>query len=79
VKEGAVATDRVARFLGNAGLIPKPTWNEQPVQSAPKKKATAPFMRTKRGCRGGRKRQRPISPISKVSSTEAVDAALSED
>jgi small subunit ribosomal protein S16 len=39
VKEGAVATDRVARFLGNAGLIPKPTWNEQPVQSAPKKKA----------------------------------------
>jgi len=39
VKEGAVATDRVARFLGNAGLIPKPVWNEQPVQSAPKKKA----------------------------------------
>jgi small subunit ribosomal protein S16 len=39
VSEGAVATDRVARFLGNAGIIPKPTWNEQPVQSAPKKKA----------------------------------------
>ncbi len=39
VGEGAVATDRVARFLGNAGIIPKPTWNEQPVQSAPKKKA----------------------------------------
>jgi small subunit ribosomal protein S16 len=39
VGEGAVATDRVARFLGKAGIIPMPTWNEQPVQSAPKKKA----------------------------------------
>ena len=36
---GALATDRVARFLGNAGLTDKPTWREQPVQSAPKKKA----------------------------------------
>jgi small subunit ribosomal protein S16 len=39
VSEGAVATDRVARFLGTAGLIPMPTWHEQPIQSAPKKKA----------------------------------------
>ena len=39
VSQGAVATDRVARFLGTAGLIPMPTWSEQPVQSAPKKKA----------------------------------------
>jgi small subunit ribosomal protein S16 len=39
VSQGAVATDRVARFLGRAGLAPMPTWNEQPVQSAPKKKA----------------------------------------
>jgi small subunit ribosomal protein S16 len=39
LKEGALATDRVARFLGNAGLAPKPTYNEQPIQSAPKKKA----------------------------------------
>ncbi|HVY17374.1 MAG TPA: 30S ribosomal protein S16 [Rhodopila sp.] len=36
---GAVPTDRVARFLGKAELIPMPTWNEQPLQSAPKKKA----------------------------------------
>jgi small subunit ribosomal protein S16 len=36
---GAVATDRVARFLGKAGLAPMPTWNEQPIQAAPKKKA----------------------------------------
>ena len=36
---GAVATERVARFLGRAGLAPMPAWNEQPVQSAPKKKA----------------------------------------
>jgi small subunit ribosomal protein S16 len=35
-----VATDRVARFLGNAGLAPMPVLpSEQPVQSAPKKKA----------------------------------------
>ena len=36
---GAVATERVAKFLGHAGLAPMPTWNEQPKQSAPKKKA----------------------------------------
>jgi small subunit ribosomal protein S16 len=36
---GAVPTDRVARFLGKAELIPMPTWTEQPHQSAPKKKA----------------------------------------
>ena len=36
---GALATDRVARFLGNAGLAPKPAYAEQPKQSAPKKKA----------------------------------------
>ena len=39
IENGAVATDRVARFLGKAGIIPMPTWNEQPHQSAPKKKA----------------------------------------
>jgi small subunit ribosomal protein S16 len=39
IEHGAVATDRVARFLGKAELIPMPTWNEQPHQSAPKKKA----------------------------------------
>jgi small subunit ribosomal protein S16 len=39
LQHGATATDRVARFLGKAGLAPMPTWSEQPVQSAPKKKA----------------------------------------
>jgi small subunit ribosomal protein S16 len=39
VAEGAVATDRVARFLGRAGLAPMPAYREQPKQSAPKKKA----------------------------------------
>ena len=37
--QGAVATDRVARFLGHAGIAPMPAWREQPVKSAPKKKA----------------------------------------
>ena len=39
LSNGAVATERVARFLGKAGLAPMPAWNEQPRQSAPKKKA----------------------------------------
>jgi small subunit ribosomal protein S16 len=39
VGQGAVATDRVARFLGHAGLAPMPSYKEQPVKSAPKKKA----------------------------------------
>jgi small subunit ribosomal protein S16 len=39
VKQGAVATDRVARFIGHAGLAPMPVYAEQPKQSAPKKKA----------------------------------------
>jgi small subunit ribosomal protein S16 len=36
---GAVATDRVARFLGRAGLAPMPVFREQQVKSAPKKRA----------------------------------------
>jgi len=36
---GAVATERVAKFLGRAGLAAMPAWNEQPKQSAPKRKA----------------------------------------
>jgi len=39
LSQGAQATDRVARFLGKAGLAPMPAYREQPVQSAPKKKA----------------------------------------
>lgn len=39
IGQGAVATDRVARFLGKAGLAPMPPLREQPVKSAPKKKA----------------------------------------
>jgi small subunit ribosomal protein S16 len=39
VKLGAIATDRVARFMGRAGLIPMPAFREQPIQSLPKKKA----------------------------------------
>ena len=39
VKQGALPTDRVAKFLGHAGLAPMPVYPEQPVQSAPKKKA----------------------------------------
>ena len=36
---GALATDRVARFLGKAGLMPMPEFHEQPIKSAPRKKA----------------------------------------
>ncbi|MXV44731.1 30S ribosomal protein S16 [Saccharibacter sp. 17.LH.SD] len=39
LSNGATATDRVARFLGNAGLAPKPAYRDQPKKSAPKKKA----------------------------------------
>ena len=37
--QGALATDRVAKFLGKAGLAPMPVFPEQPKKSAPKKKA----------------------------------------
>ncbi|WP_421993952.1 30S ribosomal protein S16 [Roseococcus sp.] len=39
IGKGALATDRVAKFLGKAGVIPMPVFPEQPKQSAPKKKA----------------------------------------
>lgn len=39
LSQGAIATDRVAKFLGNAGLAPKPEYAPQPIQSAPKKRA----------------------------------------
>jgi small subunit ribosomal protein S16 len=38
---GAQPTERVARFLGDAGLIEKPAIRETPVKSAPKAKAQA--------------------------------------
>jgi small subunit ribosomal protein S16 len=36
---GALPTDRVARFLGDAGLVAKPEPRETPQKSAPKAKA----------------------------------------
>lgn len=39
LSQGAQATDRVAKFLGKAGLAPMPVYRDQPIQSAPKKKA----------------------------------------
>ena len=39
LSQGAQPTERVAKFLGHAGLAPMPVYREQPIQSAPKKKA----------------------------------------
>jgi small subunit ribosomal protein S16 len=39
LSQGALATDRVARFLGRAGIASMPAYREQPQKSAPKKKA----------------------------------------
>jgi small subunit ribosomal protein S16 len=39
LQHGAIATERVAKFLGKAGLAPMPAYREQPKQSAPKAKA----------------------------------------
>jgi small subunit ribosomal protein S16 len=36
---GAQATDRVVRFLGDAGLVEKPAMRESPKKSAPKARA----------------------------------------
>ena len=37
--QGALPTDRVAKFLGRAGLGPMPAIREQPIKSAPGKKS----------------------------------------
>ena len=39
MSHGALPTDRVAKFLGRAGLAPMPAIREQPLKSAPGKKA----------------------------------------
>jgi len=39
LSKGALATDRVAKFLGRAGLMEMPAIPTQPIQSVPKKKA----------------------------------------
>jgi small subunit ribosomal protein S16 len=36
---GALPTDRVARFLGDAGLIAKPARPDDPIKSRPKARA----------------------------------------
>ncbi len=38
LKQGAKPSDRIARFLGQAGIAKMPTWNESPKKSAPKPK-----------------------------------------
>jgi small subunit ribosomal protein S16 len=38
---GAQPTERVERFLGDAGIVPKPQIRETPAKSAPKAKAQA--------------------------------------
>jgi small subunit ribosomal protein S16 len=38
---GALPSDRVARFLGDAGIVAKPEVHETPKKSAPKAKAQA--------------------------------------
>ena len=38
LKVGAQPSDRVARFLGQAEIVPMPTWREQPKKSAPRPK-----------------------------------------
>ncbi|MSO88988.1 MAG: 30S ribosomal protein S16 [Rhodospirillaceae bacterium] len=35
---GAKPSDRVGRFLGKAGVAPRPTYGESPKKSAPRKK-----------------------------------------
>ena len=57
---GALPTDRVARFLGDAGLIEKPAIRETPVKSAPKAQgAGAREGRRRSGRRRGRQRLEP--------------------
>ncbi len=41
MSQGALPTERVAKFLGRAGLAPMPAIREQPLKSAPGKKAQA--------------------------------------
>lgn len=38
LSQGAKPSDRVARFLGQAGIAPMPKWDESPKKSAPKAK-----------------------------------------
>ena len=38
LSHGALPTDRVALFFGNAGLVAKPQWHETPKKSAPRAK-----------------------------------------
>ena len=39
IGQGALPTDRVAKLLGRAGIIPMPVFPEQPIQSQPKRKS----------------------------------------
>ena len=48
----------------------QPRFAEGPMGARSKKKAAPTFKRTKRGCRGGRKRTMPIQVTSELSSNE---------
>lgn len=38
IAQGAIPSDRVARFMAKAGMCEMPKWNESPKKSAPKAK-----------------------------------------
>ena len=62
MSEGALPTDRVASFLGHAGLAPMPVFREQPIQSAPKKKAQE--RAAKAAAVHGRRVRQPHRPVA---------------
>jgi len=39
LEKGAKPSDRIARFLGEANVIPKPAQKNNPIKAKPKKKA----------------------------------------
>ena len=54
LSHGALPTDRVANFLGRAGLAPMPAMREQPIKSAPgRRRRSAPrkLLRRNQWCR----------------------------
>jgi len=77
--QGAKPSDRVARFLGQAGIIPAPKYNETPSKSAPKAKAQERLKEQAQKAEDAAEAAREAAEAAKAPKEEPVVEAAAEE
>ncbi len=75
---GATPSDRIARFLGEAGVLPKPKIHAQPIQSQPKPK-TVERMKAKEETRKAAEEAAAAAKAEAAAAPEAAPEPAAEE